>query len=221
MKTVKDQQCPQCSKMFSRKGLQGHIWRVHTEEGRNFKPNDGTTIWNRGLTKESDERINAKAQIRRQKLASGEVKKNFLGKSHTKEVKEKLRPNGGPRSSGGRGKQGWYKGIWCDSSWELAYVIYCLDHDMDITRNKNSFEYKFEGKTLRYFPDFVVNGHYTEIKGYETPQWLAKKEQFPYTLNVITKLEIQPIILYVKDKYGKNFTRLYGTMVEWPIALLC
>ena len=28
----------------------------------------------------------------------------------------------------GYGKHGWYKEYWCDSSWELAYVIYNLDY---------------------------------------------------------------------------------------------
>jgi len=37
---------------------------------------------------------------------------------------------GGKRIGSGRGKSGWYKGYWCDSSWELAYVIYNIDHDV-------------------------------------------------------------------------------------------
>ena len=36
----------------------------------------------------------------------------------------------------GFGKSGWYRGIWCDSSWQLAFVIYHLDHNLNIVRNK-------------------------------------------------------------------------------------
>ena len=35
---------------------------------------------------------------------------------------------GGKRHGSGRGKKGWYKGYYCDSTWELAWVIYQLDH---------------------------------------------------------------------------------------------
>lgn len=35
----------------------------------------------------------------------------------------KARKLGGLRVGSGRGKKGWYKGIHCDSSWELAFVV--------------------------------------------------------------------------------------------------
>ena len=43
-------------------------------------------------------------------------------------------------------KSGWYKGYWCDSSYELAFLIYCLDHEIKIERNREGFEYVFENK---------------------------------------------------------------------------
>ncbi|MEI7942893.1 MAG: hypothetical protein WCH76_06985 [Candidatus Riflemargulisbacteria bacterium] len=46
--------------------------------------------------------------------------------------------SGGYRRKSGRGKHGWYKGIWCDSSWELAWVMYHLDHGIPFERNKTS-----------------------------------------------------------------------------------
>lgn len=39
--------------------------------------------------------------------------------------------------------RGYYDNIWCDSSWELAFVVYCKEHNMSIERNKQSFEYIF------------------------------------------------------------------------------
>jgi len=61
---------------------------------------------------------------------------------------------GGRRHGSGRGKQGWYKGYWCDSSWELAWVIYSLDHNIKFVRYNGYFEYEFNGKIHKYYPDF-------------------------------------------------------------------
>lgn len=47
-----------------------------------------------------------------------------------------------------RGKHGWYKGIYCDSTYELAYVIYCLDHNIPIRRCEEVFEYKLMVKNI-------------------------------------------------------------------------
>jgi hypothetical protein len=62
--------------------------------------------------------------------------------SHTEETKQKLskvakeRNLGGYVKGSGRGKKGWYKGIFCDSSWELAFVIFCLETNKKIKRNE-------------------------------------------------------------------------------------
>lgn len=75
---------------------------------------------------------------------------------------------GGRRQGSGRGKQGWYKGIWCDSSWELAWVIFNLEHNISFTRYSGFFEYEFEGKKHKYYPDFLMtDGTIVEIKGAE------------------------------------------------------
>lgn len=101
-------------------------------------------------------------------------------------------------------------GLYCDSSWELAFVVFCLEHGIEICRCVERFPYVFEGKTHTYLPDFIIDGKYVEIKGFSTPQWESKKEQFPYDLLVITGLEITTYIDYVKDKYGNDFTSLYS-----------
>ena len=57
-----------------------------------------------------------------------------------------------------------YKGYWCDSSWELAYVIYNLEHNIKFERNKQGFEYEFENKKYKYYPDFILeDGTYVEV----------------------------------------------------------
>jgi hypothetical protein len=118
--------------------------------------------------------------------------------------------NGGLRKGSGRGKKGKYKGYWCDSSWELAFVIYNLDHGIEFKRNTKGFDYEFEGKSRKYFPDFIIEDCYYEIKGYITKQSLEKINSFNFNIKVIDKNEIQKYLSYVENKYGKDFVRLYG-----------
>lgn len=116
---------------------------------------------------------------------------------------------GGYRKGSGRGKKGRYKGIWCDSSWELAWVIYHLEHNIKFERNWKKFEYVYENKTYSYIPDFIKDDMYIEIKGYLSEQAKQKISQFPYTLLVLQEKDIQKYIEYVIKKYGNDFIKLY------------
>ena len=119
---------------------------------------------------------------------------------------------GGLRHGSGRGKQGWYKGYWCDSSWELAYVIWCLEHNIKLQRNKETFEYTYNNQIRKYYPDFILeDGTYVEIKGYYTKQTEEKINAFPKTrtLLLLDKHSIKDYLEYVVDKYGKDFYNLY------------
>ena len=111
----------------------------------------------------------------------------------------------------GTAKYGTYQGYHCDSSWELAFVMYCLDHDLKIERNTEGFPYTYNGEEHLYFPDFIVNNIYIEIKNYNTDEVETKRQQFPddKTLEIIFKPDIQPYIRYATQTYGKDFTLLY------------
>jgi hypothetical protein len=110
-----------------------------------------------------------------------------------------------------RGKKGWYKGYWCDSSWELIYVIYCLEHDIKIVKNTKQFKYNHNGVTKRWQPDFFnfKDNCYVEIKGYETEKDLCKYKGFKESLIVLYKKEIDIFKKYVLEKYGKYFINFY------------
>lgn len=145
------------------------------------------------------------------------ISDSLIGKTCSKEtrdklsIKSKLNGSGGYIKGGGRGIKGWYKGFWCDSSWELAWIIYQLDNNIEFIRNKEGFEYVFENKKRKYYPDFILNtGEYIEIKGYITEQVKEKIKQFPHKLNVIGKYDIEKYIIYAKEKYGNDFIKLYG-----------
>lgn len=77
----------------------------------------------------------------------------------------KARKLGGLRVGSGRGKKGWYKGIHCDSSWELAFVVYHIEHNLHIERCTEVRHYTFNGEQHKYYPDFITDAGVIEIKG--------------------------------------------------------
>lgn len=135
-----------------------------------------------------------------------EHKKNKTKKYHA-ECWRKC--SGGFKEGSSRGKSGWYNGYWCDSSWELAWVIYNLEHDIKFERNKIGFEYIFENKKSLFYPDFIVDGKYIEIKNYNSSRLEAKLKFFPHHIDVLYKKELKIIFEYVIEKFGKNYISLY------------
>jgi len=120
-----------------------------------------------------------------------------------------LKCSGGIRNGSSRGKHGWYKGFWCDSSYELAFLIYCLEHNIKVERNRKGYKYYYKEKNHYYYPDFRVNGILTEIKNYKSELTNIKLKSVDEKINIIYKDTIKPFLNYVENKYGKNFIRLY------------
>jgi hypothetical protein len=120
-----------------------------------------------------------------------------------------LKSSGGYRKGSGIGKSGWYKGYWCDSSYELAWVIYQLDHNKKFERNTKKYPYTYKNKKYYYIPDFIQGDSIIEIKGYTTEKVLAKLEAVP-NLVVLYKKDLKHIFKYVEKKYGKDYVKLYG-----------
>ena len=201
--------CKRCNIIFeTRAKLLKHNQDNHTR----FDEFGNKIHWNKGLTKEIDERVAKYGKTYSSRIASGQVIPSFKGKHHTEETKKKLALKGGKRSHSGRGKQGRYHGIWCDSSLELAWIIYQEDHQVKFKKYHGYFEYEFEGAKHKYYPDFVLeDGTIVEIKGYWSKQWQAKLDQLPKDkkLLILGKNEMTPILEYVKTKYGDNFVQLY------------
>ena len=110
------------------------------------------------------------------------------------------------------GKCGYYKKIWCDSSWELAFLVFNLDNKIKIKRNRKGFKYHFYGKKHLFYPDFIIDNEYIEIKGKVDRKTISKVKQFPKELSLvlIEKTKIQKYLKYAIDKYGKDFAdKLY------------
>lgn len=117
--------------------------------------------------------------------------------------------HGGYRPGSGRAKCGYYRGIYCGSTYELAWVIYQLDHNIPFQRFDGCLE--FEGK--RYFPDFLQDGKIIEIKGYELQESVDAKNRIAnkngYEVIVLRKENLKKEFDWVSSKYTKDFKTLY------------
>ena len=208
--------CTHCNRTFSNSGgLGAHTPyckinpnRIQRIVSPNAHAKKGSVPWNKG--KKGLQPAWNKG-ILGSTTGKGATAEKELARKEKIKKKAKIK-NGGYRQGSGRGKKGWYKGFFCDSSWELAYVVYCLDHDIDIKRNTEKLQYIWNASIKNYIPDFIVNGVLTEIKGYKTDQWLAKLESNP-DIKVLYEKDLQTVLSYVISKYGKNYIELYNMEV--------
>lgn len=205
--------CKYCGKICKNdNSLRNHERLCHLNPNRQesswVKYNKKRGAWNKGLTAETDERLKRQSERTKEKYRTGQLKPTFLGKHHTEEAKYKLSKSGGYRKGSGRGKSGWYKGIYCGSTWELAFLIYHLDNNLNIKRCTEKREYVFEGKIHSYLPDFVTDDGIIEIKGYISKNWEAKYNFNP-DIKVLYKKDIKKYLDYVHNKYGCDLTSLY------------
>lgn len=125
--------------------------------------------------------------------------------------KKSCSPNmGGVRENSGRSKSGWYKGIYCGSTYELVWVIYQLDHNIEFSRYDGYIEYD-NGR--KYFPDFIANGCIIEIKGYHNNDVDLKVEackNADMDIKVLYKQDLFECFHWVKDRYEySQVTELY------------
>lgn len=194
--------CPHCLEEFNKQGILSHIWRAHSEKGRNHNPNRrfslrGDLIWNKNRNKSSDKRLFLMGE-----KISESLKKNYrCGKmkrtgwaSWTDEQKKKWSEKQSTQNQGGRCK--WYEvdGKKVQGKWEKNIAEKMLQLNIPWLRCK-SIIYKKEGKEKRYTPDFYLPDHniFLEIKGY----WWNKDrekmnlifEQHPYLKKMIAIIE--------------------------------
>lgn len=162
--------------------------------------NDG---WNIGMNKDYKNKI------------SNSLKGKSIGKASTKEKEQERRQKisktmqrnplaGGYRKGSGIGKKGWYKDIFCDSSWELAFVCYYKEHNLNIKRCQEHRKYIFNNEEHIYIPDFITDDGIIEIKGYSNKQWKQKELQNP-DIKVLYYKDVKIYLDYAISKYGDRF----------------
>ena len=207
--------CPKCN-LYIKASVQKHINFCDGRGPRRQIKRGTRGGWNKGVDYIEKFGIDWYKEYT-EKLSQG-VKESYArgDRKETDEVtrREKIsvkmkEVGGGCRIRSGRGKKGRYKGIWCDSSWELAWVIYNLEHNIKFQRNTESFKYRFKNQNRKYYPDFKIDDKYIEIKGYITEKFMVKVKSFAGNLEIIDKNGIKPFLDYVMKKYGKDFINLY------------
>lgn len=146
------------------------------------------------------------------------IKRSPLSQETKNKMKETIKKNG--RSGGyryhknGFGIKGWFENNFFDSSWEFVYYLYIRDFGIKINKNKKLFQYEYDGKTRNYLPDFIIeNDIYVEIKGYESEIDKIKYNCIP-NLIVIKKIDIEPIIEYIINRYDKNYVDMYSNKLK-------
>lgn len=228
--SVKKIKCSICGKKFRKSQLGGHLYYCRAKQNgiklNHGKYFDGHRGWAKGLTKHTNDGLKSMAKTMSKNMKerfakngksepllawmNDPIKVKLAAEKQSKTRKERYASGKIKPMSNCRGKCGWYKNIWCDSSWELAWVIYNLDHNISFTRNNKRYLYTFNNEQHCYTPDFeLANGSLIEIKGYIRYDTSAKISSVTdKKLIVLTKKEMQPILKYVRDKYGKDFIYL-------------
>lgn len=126
-----------------------------------------------------------------------------------------------------------YEGELFDSKPELAYWVWLRDTNTDFKRNRFDIclEYVYDGHTWEYFPDFMVEGRYVEVKGdqffredgtifcpygdKDMPDseydWICGKYEAKHQcmldngVVILRSREYSRYMEYVEGKYGKEF----------------
>ena len=109
---------------------------------------------------------------------------------------------------------GYYKGVFCASTWELAYYLYCINENINIVRCKDYFSYIVDNEVHMYLPDWYLPdlNKYIEIKGkilsnkiYKEKIVKAKAEamkQYDLNYEIIDDNKIDFYLKYCKNKYN-------------------
>lgn len=110
------------------------------------------SVWNKGLTKETDERVAMSSQ------KASNTLKGRKGHPHTEEYKKRMRELAIQQGLGGfnmRKAKIEYNGVKLDSSYELR-VAEDLDRNSILWERSSSFSYEFNGIEHKYTPDFYL-----------------------------------------------------------------
>lgn len=117
-------------------------------------------------------------------------------------------PRGGYREKSGRGKSGYYKGIFCNSQWELAYLIWMFDHERSVIRNTKGYPYvdPDSGKVRTYYPDFITDEGLIEVKGWGRRSGInaAKIAAVDGPIKFLYEADLEHVFEYIARTYGKS-----------------
>lgn len=102
-------------------------------------------------------------------------------------------------------KKGQYQGLKFDSKWEAAFYIYYHDIECQgITRNTTEWIYYFSesGKEKKWYPDFILEGRFVEVKGQFRPDDYQKRAQHP-EIDFYDSERMKPILAEVYRRFPR------------------
>ena len=215
-----DLNCIFCNKSYKNlKSLVQHEIRCKQNPNR-IKPCNnlgqynrvGHVAWNRGLTKNTDERIDkcAKSYKKNHELGLHKDMSGNNNPSKNQVVRDKISEtclmkskNGDWHTSLAKNMHYNYKNIDLHGTWELRYAMYLDMLNISWKRNTERFPYIYNGKFHYYTPDFylVDTNEYVEIKGLIRDVDYEKWRQFPTnkTLVVLTQKELSELGIFDID----------------------
>lgn len=202
--------CPHCPKISNITGISAHIWRTH-EDGQNFKPLLGKPAWNKGLTKETDERVRKNGETLSLNCILGITKPK--GHTWTKESRSKLSVSKSKLleelGNGGFRDVKWYKiknildeEYIVRGTWELKVATKLNDLGVVWKRRVYLQYMRNDGVIRTYTPDFYLPKYdrYIEVKGYFSKEDRQK-------IHLVRKQNNVTIVI-LKSKHIKNINNL-------------
>lgn len=167
-------QCPYCNKQFSFYGIASHIRLAHIKKNTHDPSigyaNGSRVTWNKGLTKETDDRVlknttNATITTRNQVKNGTYIKRGWATWTDEYRDRQSRRMSNFNVSTSVK----WYdvNGIKVQGTWERDFAIELVNNNLEWNRYK-TFIYLDNGIKRRYRPDFYLPQFniFIEIKGY-------------------------------------------------------
>lgn len=179
----------------------------------------GCIVWNKGKTKENDERILKQVLTLKKHILEGKVIPSYLGRKRTKEEKEKIslarseiiENNGAFKNV----KLYKLKNILneefnCQGTWEYN-VAKKLNELGILWVRKKKIEYIVDNIIKIYNPDFYLpkTNEYIEVKGYF---W----EKDKIKMNIVTEQYPDEKIIFIDDKYYMDFINNKIDIIDIP-----
>ena len=206
--------CPFCEKTYNKKGIGSHIWRSHGG-GQNHRPTTkGHKTWNKGLTKETDERVLKNSLGVKKHCETHEP--YWKGKSHSEQSKKKISLIMSLNNKGGRCKWFDYKHpngevVKLQGTWEVKFakILDIIDPNwikIGVGCKNHSFIWVDEDNKPHYYtPDFysVKNNKYYEIKGHWWGNDKLKMDKvISQNKNILIEVIEKPKLNEYMEKYG-------------------
>lgn len=182
-----------------------------------LQPGD-KTAWNKGFTKDTDDRVKAQGETYHNKYVNGEIKIWCDGlsketddriKTYSTKISEtvsnKIENNDWHSQSRKRIE---YNDNVFDSYWEFEFVKFLDAHNIKWIRKLSPFIYIYKNSEHKYFPDLYLPEHdlYIEIKGRYTEKDKAKWEQFDKKLDIYFLKDLKKLdIDYFKNIIDNRF----------------